>query len=237
MFDVKSLRAPLYKALCFYKPKFECPICGYYGAFKDKGVRQHAKCPRCGENERARLQYLVFRQLFNDQDCRQLSILHIAPEKKFREIFKQTFGAYTCADMNRADVDVNCDIQSLPFADQSFDVVFASHVLEYPEDDRQAIREFRRVLKAGGIAILPVPIMHEYTQDLAVRNPHTHILHEPGLDYFERFQPYFRQVTLYRSDQFAAHHQLLIYGQQHKPQPLYVADGQACVDIVPVCYA
>lgn len=42
------------------------------------------------------------------------------------------------------------DCQSLPYEDESFDVIIANHVLFYPEDIDQAIRELRRVLKPGG---------------------------------------------------------------------------------------
>ena len=48
------------------------------------------------------------------------------------------------------------DIMDNP--DESFDVIYCSHVLEHVPDDRKAMREFRRVLKRGRWAILLVPI-------------------------------------------------------------------------------
>ena len=38
-------------------------------------------------------------------------------------------------------------------------MIYCSHVLEHVADDRQAVREFRRILKRDGWAILLVPIV------------------------------------------------------------------------------
>jgi ubiquinone/menaquinone biosynthesis C-methylase UbiE len=42
------------------------------------------------------------------------------------------------------------DIESLPFADASFDVVTASNSIQFADDQRKAVMEAKRVLKAGG---------------------------------------------------------------------------------------
>ena len=43
-----------------------------------------------------------------------------------------------------------CFCEALPFADESFDLVLANHVLFYCSDVEQACREAARVLKPGG---------------------------------------------------------------------------------------
>ena len=45
----------------------------------------------------------------------------------------------------------------IPLADQSVDVIVATDILEHLESDSAAIREFQRVLKQTGIAIITVP--------------------------------------------------------------------------------
>jgi ubiquinone/menaquinone biosynthesis C-methylase UbiE len=49
------------------------------------------------------------------------------------------------------------DATNLPFADDSFDYVVCSEVLEHLPDDDAAAREIYRVLKPGGTAIITVP--------------------------------------------------------------------------------
>ncbi|MEI8027440.1 MAG: bifunctional 2-polyprenyl-6-hydroxyphenol methylase/3-demethylubiquinol 3-O-methyltransferase UbiG [Pseudomonadota bacterium] len=48
---------------------------------------------------------------------------------------------------------LQADAYSLPFADQTFDVVTAMDFLEHVEDPSSIIREFSRVLKPGGVFI------------------------------------------------------------------------------------
>jgi ubiquinone/menaquinone biosynthesis C-methylase UbiE len=47
--------------------------------------------------------------------------------------------------------------ESLPFDDQTFDVVYSSHVLEHVNDEQKSLSEMRRVLKDDGILIIGVP--------------------------------------------------------------------------------
>ena len=49
------------------------------------------------------------------------------------------------------------DATRLPFADESFDKVICSEVLEHIPDYRQVISEIHRVLRTGGIAAISVP--------------------------------------------------------------------------------
>ncbi len=48
-------------------------------------------------------------------------------------------------------------VESMPFADSTFDVVLAMDVLEHVKDDKEGMLEIWRVLKPGGIAIIFVP--------------------------------------------------------------------------------
>ena len=48
------------------------------------------------------------------------------------------------------------DVMSLPYEDQTFDVVMAAHVLEHLPDPQRALAEMVRVLKPGGMVFLCV---------------------------------------------------------------------------------
>jgi SAM-dependent methyltransferase len=157
------------------KEKFTCPICRYSGPFRDAnrptGLRKHAKCPKCGAFERHRLQYLVVNNVLNGINSSTLKMLHFAPESFFRNFFSKCFSQYETADLNMHGVDHNVDLQELPFEDETYNFVFASHVLEHIPDDEKAISEIRRILKPNGIAILPVPLVAEKTIEYPESNP------------------------------------------------------------------
>src|SRR5438270_289757 len=82
---------PIFKLVNRAKPKFECPICHYFGPFKDlssfAGARKHAKCPSCGALERHRMQYLVLAEIFEKLNPSRMRMLHFAPEPFFTKIF------------------------------------------------------------------------------------------------------------------------------------------------------
>ena len=46
----------------------------------------------------------------------------------------------------------------MAFPENTFDVIYCSHVLEHVPDDRRALRELFRVCKPGGWALLQVPV-------------------------------------------------------------------------------
>lgn len=77
--------------------------------------------------------------------------------------------AWTNTDLAPTGADVlSVDLRKrLPFPDQEFDAVYASHVLEHltPQEAKQLLVEVRRVLRAGGIARLVVPDLEGIVRD------------------------------------------------------------------------
>jgi len=65
-----------------------------------------------------------------------------------------------------AKASVRGDIQLLPFPDNSFDIVYASHVLEHVHNPMQAVEELKRVTK--NIVIIKVPNAHALFSDESV---------------------------------------------------------------------
>jgi SAM-dependent methyltransferase len=65
------------------------------------------------------------------------------------------------ARRNTADLPAvlvaNSSIYELPFPDTTFDAVILSEILEHVDRDVDALREVRRVLKPGGLALITVP--------------------------------------------------------------------------------
>lgn len=91
-------------------------------------------------------------------------MLHMAPEECLASIFKASNINYISADLSSYAM-LQMDLTNVYFPDETFDVVYASHVLEHIVDDRKAMREIHRILKPDGWAILQVPIMAEMTYE------------------------------------------------------------------------
>jgi len=70
------------------------------------------------------------------------------------------------------------DIESLPLADASVDMVFSSLAIQWCHDLDSALREFRRVLKPGGLvmfATLGPDTLRELRTSWASADSHTHV--------------------------------------------------------------
>jgi SAM-dependent methyltransferase len=206
------------------------------------GIRKHARCPNCSALERHRLQFLVLQEVFREKETAHLRMLHVAPEASFRAFFSQRFGQYETADLKMKGADHIVDLQHLPFGDNTYDFVFASHVLEHIPDDRKAISEIRRILRPNGMAILPVPIYAGKTVEFSEPDPNEfgHV-RAPGLDYFDRYERYFSKIERFDSGSQLEKYQVFVY-EDH--DPLSKADPPSpcsvqckkLSDVVPVCY-
>jgi SAM-dependent methyltransferase len=102
------------------------------------------------------------------------SVAHFAPEPAIESQLRRRLpGArYVTADLMPGRAQEQVDVTRIPWPDGSVDLLICSHVLEHVPDDRAALRELRRVLAAGGIALLDVPVIGEVTrEDPTVNDP------------------------------------------------------------------
>lgn len=145
--------------------RYECPLCGRrYRKLLPYGYvtsRENALCPHCLSLERHRLLWLYLERettLFKSLP----HLLHIAPEvclmRHLKPHYKSSPECYQTADLESPLADLHFDIQQIPLADESFDVVICNHLMEHVEDDLRAMRELHRILKRGGWGVLLSPV-------------------------------------------------------------------------------
>jgi predicted SAM-dependent methyltransferase len=208
-------------------PTWYCPLCARKGRFLPVNGRDHARCWRCGSLERHRL---LWHALGRVPSTPSWEVLHIAPERCLRRHFSAHFPLYTTGDLERRDVDLpDLDICRMALPSQRFDMVIASHVLEHVEDDRRAIREVHRVLKPGGVAILPVPCADAPTVEFGeARADEMGHWRRPGLDYLERYRECF-ELDMVTADEVPAEWQ----AHMHRRQGV---DGWLPYDLIPLCW-
>jgi len=161
----------------FYRGKDRyCPVCRKTSSkFHSFGFvrREDAQCVFCGALERHRFVWQYFVEFTNLFDEKTKKMLHVAPEQCFESRLRNSLGEdYITADLVNPRAMVKMDIANIQYPDGYFDVIYCSHVLEHVQDDKKAMREFCRVLKQGGWAILLVPINADRTfEDSSIVDP------------------------------------------------------------------
>ncbi|MBT3241877.1 MAG: class I SAM-dependent methyltransferase [Bacteroidetes bacterium] len=71
------------------------------------------------------------------------------------EVWKER--AEFCRHIGYEISETNLENGVLPFDDESFDIVLASHVIEHIPNPHQMVREMGRVLKKGGVFLIATP--------------------------------------------------------------------------------
>ena len=183
--------------------KVQCSVCDIklrkflpYGRLEP---RENALCPKCLSLERHRLINLFLKEK-TDFYSADHKILHVAPEVCFINRFEKQHGDnYITGDIESPWAKVKMDVHDIPFEENTFDVVFCNHVLEHVEDDIKVLKEFYRVLKPGGWAVLQSPIDYSYKttyEDKSITDPRVREkafgqddhLRMFGVDYGERLK-------------------------------------------------
>jgi len=146
-------------------------------------------------------------------------ILHVGPEFCLQPLLASIPNAqYVSADSMVSIVDllevtpdVCMSVTEICFPPNMFDLVICSHVLEHVKADRQAIAELFRVIKPGGLAIIPVPIEwnSEVTEEQQGLSPSERAelygeadhVRKYGRDYLHRLKEAGFETQLYRLEQ------------------------------------
>lgn len=172
-------------------------VCNYCGAvysrfvpeYPDKDIREAIEgnaviagfgenvfCPNCLSKNRERLVKHVMESYI---DFTGKKILHFSPEKNLHKHLS-AHAHVTTIDLEPGfykaidSTIIQGDATRLQFADNSFDVVVANHILEHIPDDVKAMSEILRVLKKDGVAVLQVPLsttLQTTIEDVTINDP------------------------------------------------------------------
>jgi SAM-dependent methyltransferase len=162
-------------------------------------------------------------------------MLHVAPEPSFeKQLRKQLGSGYISADIIRGRAMIRMDITDIQYPDETFDVIYCSHVLEHVSDDKRAIREFCRVLKSDGWAVLLVPITSDKTfEDASVVDPSERLklfgqedhVRRYGPDYVERLRSCFH-VKVINAHDFLQKEEIIRMGITNAAGEIYYCTKQ-----------
>ena len=118
-------------------------------------------CPSCGASDRDRLYAVFISKYLKQRKYPNITLLDIAPSAPLGNHLKSIGNiSLRTADLMMKGVDDCVDITNMScYADEKFDFLICSHVLEHVPDDLKAMSELYRILKPNGCGILMVPIL------------------------------------------------------------------------------
>lgn len=215
----------------------ECPCCGSkYITFLPAGLqkRANARCMKCGSLERHRVLWLYMKEQ-KEIFSKPLKVLHVSPEKAFYKLFGSLKNIqYFPIDLMPEKYDygirtIQMDVTAMTFADNSFDIIICSHVMEHIRADLTAMNEMYRVLKPGGWAIINTPVdmnKEDTVEDVNLYDPvkQQELFGQPdhvrlyGRDYIKRLSEAGFQVEVIDYPARFTHNQRFRYGI--KPEEL-----------------
>lgn len=149
---------------------YECTVCS-------RGLKKFIPipdgdllCPFCGSRSRTRRLYsfLIENELIWGK------VLHFSPSRSvYRLLKKNPEIQYFSTDFEDEFLaDYRYDITQIPLKNDFFDLIICYHILEHIENDKTAMEELHRVLKAEGICIIQTPFKEGYIyEDFSKKTP------------------------------------------------------------------
>jgi len=134
------------------------------------------------------LEKYIDKGFFLDVGCGMAKVL-------FEEFVKPSKFDYYCTDIAQEVVDYMNEftkmqgnekysrlgiIQEIPFQENTFDVIYASHILEHSTDIAKAFSEIKRVLKPEGVLLFAVPCGYD--------DEPAHVYNREYVEWIEDFQ-------------------------------------------------
>lgn len=132
----------------------------YYNMVFESIGRKNCTCPICQSMDRERM-IALFLDMLQPEEGERLKVLQIAPSHAIDLWLKEKeYIDYETTDLYMEGVTFQSDIQDMYMVEkETYDVILCSHILEHVEDDRKAMRELNRILKAEGVCIFLVPLV------------------------------------------------------------------------------
>ncbi len=163
-----NMLMPMQERLPWGGGRRECPVCGWQGRnyrnfLSADEVIEACICPACGSFDRHRQLVLGVRSELAKQSGWNPDVIlgySLSTAMRFlleHEGLARCFRTDIDADDDRFAPDIVSDLRRAPFADESVDWIFCSHVLEHITELEACVDQIQRMLKPGGVAWIQVP--------------------------------------------------------------------------------
>ena len=123
-------------------------------------------CPHCSSTDRERHLRLFFDRLSIWPEFDGAAVLHMSPEPNLgSNILSRKPRRYIMGDLAPAKPEITrIDLEAIPAAAGSFDVLICNHMLEHVERPHVALAEAARVLRQGGRLVCQTPFASRLTR-------------------------------------------------------------------------
>jgi predicted SAM-dependent methyltransferase len=117
------------------------------------------QCPACGCNDRDRHLWHYLTAIGVIEKIPNFRILHIAPEVHIEQLIeKNQPQCYIRGDLHPKKLGhIKLNVESLPYEDNTFDLIICNHVLEHVSFPSVAVSEFHRCLCPSGLLVAQTP--------------------------------------------------------------------------------
>ena len=210
--------------------------------------RPFVACPTrgCFSSERDR-----FTALFIEKNrVKYDKTLHIAPETNIQKILKKNSNNYICGDLYPEQYKhLHCiylDATKLSFPDNTFQLVYASHILEHIPDDIKAMQEIYRVLTKNGflIALVPQNLEKDTYEDNSIIEPEERKKHFGqsdhvriyGIDFTQRLKKSGFYVQIYCHESISTTIDKMEYDNKIVLDDIYDKYNLSKSEILYICY-
>ncbi|CAA6805118.1 MAG: Unknown protein [uncultured Thiotrichaceae bacterium] len=184
----------------------DCAVCGYHGVFEKNhtSLREGYQCPECKSSLRYRGQAEALLEFYGLEGAKTVKAL--ATQKAFSHLkiyepgligpFRSLFTGFPHYQnsfywddigLGESKDGIVCQsLEALTFADDSFDLIISSDILEHVRKPWQGFAEIYRVLQKGGMHIFSIPVQEPMPalskarvdtsgdDDVYVEEPHYH---------------------------------------------------------------
>ena len=133
------------------------------------------RCPACACIDRDRHLWMYMAAAGLPEQLAGARVLHLAPEQALEPLIQACGPArYVRGDLYPARAGIErINAEQLPFANASFDLIIANHLLEHVAEPARALAEFHRCLSPGGMLIAQTPYAPHLRHTFELDSPTT----------------------------------------------------------------
>ena len=162
-------------SIAYIGNKYSCNICDFKMSHFIQLENKDELCPKCGSLGRTRRLWSLL-----EDKVKGKKILHFSPSKSIKaKLASLKDIEYITSDYaGEFNAQKKLNIKAIDEPNDEFDIIICYHILEHIDEDIQAMKELKRILKPGGISFIQTPFKEgEIYEDESVKTEEDRLFH------------------------------------------------------------